>query len=295
MTETLLVTGASGKLGRHTVALLLEKGVAPQNIIATTREPSKLADFASQGVVVRRADFDAPDSLVEAFSGADRLALISTDALDVPGKRLAQQTAAVAAAKAAGVSHIYYTSMPNPVPDSPITFAGDHAGTEEAIVASGMTYTILRNSWYQENLAMSLPQAFATGQWFTSAGEGRTAHISHADAANALASAMLSGEVANQTFTLTGPEALTNAEIAALASEAAGKPIEVVNLTDDQLAEGMKAAGVPNFMVPVLIGFDANTRQGFTDLVTDDVEKLTGTKPRTIEAYLNENAAVLAG
>lgn len=295
MTNTLLVTGASGKLGRQTVELLLEKGAAADSIIATTRTPSKLDDLASRGVVVRKADFDSPDDLTQAFSGADRLALISTDALDMPGKRLAQQLAAVNAAKAAGVAHIFYTSMPNPVPESPITFAGDHAGTEDAIKDSGMTYTLVRNSWYQENLAMSLPQAFAQGQWFTSAAEGRTAHVSHADCANALACALISDEVAHQTFTLTGPVALTNAEIAAMASEAASKPLAVVNLPDEHLAAGMKEAGVPEFMVPFLIGFEANTREGFTDFTTNDVEKLTGQKPRSLQSYLQENAATLGG
>ncbi len=295
MTKTLLVTGASGKLGRQVVELLLEKGAPAESIIATTRAPAKLDDLAARGVVVRAADFDDPNNLIQAFAGADRLALISTDALDVPGKRLAQHSAAVDAAKTAGVTHVYYTSMPNPVPESPITFVGDHAGTEEAVKASGMTYTVLRNGWYQENLAMSLPQAFGQGQWFTSAGEGRTAHVSHADCANALASAMLSDEVANQTFTLTGPAALTTGEIAAMAAEAAGKPLAVVNLSDEHLAAGMRAAGVPEFMVPFLIGFEANTREGFTDVTTTDVEKLTGKKPLPLQRYLQENAAALAG
>lgn len=295
MTKSLLVTGASGKLGRQTVALLLENGTSAESIIATTRTPSKLEDLAARGVTVRKADFDTPEDLAQAFAGADRLALISTDAMDAPGQRMIQHLAAVNAAKAAGVTHIYYTSMPNPVPESAITFVGDHAGTEDAVKASGMTYTVLRNSWYQENLAMTLPQAFGQGQWFTSAGEGRTAHVSHADCANALASALLSDEVADQIFTLTGPAALTNAEIAALAAEAAGKPLAVVNLTDEQLAGGMQAAGVPDFMVPFLIGFEANTRGGFTDFTTTDVEMLTGQKPRSLQSYLQENAAALAG
>ena len=119
--------------------------------------------------------------------------------------------------------------------------------------------------------------------------------MSHADCANALASAMLSDEVANQTFTLTGPAALTTGEIAAMAAEAAGKPLAVVNLSDEHLAAGMRAAGVPEFMVPFLIGFEANTREGFTDVTTTDVEKLTGKKPLPLQRYLQENAAALAG
>lgn len=294
MTDTLLVTGASGKLGQRVVQLLLDRGVAPARIIATTRDTTKLASFAEAGVDVRHADFDAPDSLPAAFAGADRLALISTDAVAVPGQRLAQQTAAVAAAKEAGVAHIFYTSMPKPIPTSPITFAGDHAGTEEAIKASGMTYTILRNSWYQENLAMALPQAFATGQWFSSAGAGRISHVAHEDCAEALAAALLSDEVANATFTLTGPATFDTEEIAAMAAKAAGAPITVVHLSDADLSAGLSAAGLPDFMVPFLVGFDANTRAGLTDFVTDDVERLTGHKPRPLAAYLEAAAPAMA-
>ncbi len=282
----LLVTGASGKLGKTAVSLILEQGVAPSDIIATTRDVSKLADFAAKGVDVRAADFDDPSSLETAFVGADRIALISTDAVDVPGKRLKQHQTAVAAAKAAGIKHIVYTSMPNPGPESKITFAGDHRGTEEAIKASGMTYTILRNSWYQENLFMSLPAAFQSGKWYTSTDGGKLAHIAHADCAAALAAALASDNTASETLTLTGPQSLSYAEIAALASEATGKSLDVVNLTDEQLAEGMKAAGVPEFMLPFLLGIEANVREGQFDVLTDDFEKLTGRKPSTLKDFL---------
>lgn len=291
MTNKLLVTGASGKLGRHVVEILLAKGILPSDIIATTREPAKLAEFSAKGVDVRKADFDDAASLAAAFAGADRLALISTDALGTPGLRLTQHRNAVAAAKAAGVKHIIYTSMPNPVVGSKITFAGDHRGTEEAIEASGMSYTILRNTWYQENLLMSLPNALAAGQWFTSAGNGRTAHVAHDDCAEALAAALASSETASRVYTLTGPEALTNTEIATIASDVLGKPFAVINLTDEQLAEGMKANGVPEFMVPFLIGFEANTREGGVDIVTGDVEALTGHKPRTMKAFFEASKA----
>jgi NAD(P)H dehydrogenase (quinone) len=291
MGNKLLVTGASGKLGRSVLDNLLASGVAPADIMATTRDISKLSEYAGKGIDVRKADFDDPATLTAAFSGAVRLALISTDAVGVPGLRLKQHVAAVEAAKAAGVKHIVYTSMPNPVPESKITFAGDHRGTEEAIKASGLTYTILRNSWYQENLFMNLPQALASGQWFTSAGEGKVAHISHADCAAALAAALASEETANVTYTLTGPEKLTTSEIATIAREVLGKPLEVINLTDEQLADGMTAAGVPDFMVPFLIGFDANTRDGGIDILTDDVKRLTGRSPSTIRAFFEANKA----
>ena len=293
MTETLLVTGVSGKLGRKTVDLLLEKGVAASRLIATTRDPSKLDDLAAKGVQVRAADFDDASGLPKAFEGADRVAIISTDALGVPGKRLSQHQIAVAAAKTAGVGHVIYTSMPNPVPESLIPFAGDHRGTEEAILASGMAYTILRNGWYQENLFFSLPSAFGMGQLFTSAGAGKCAHVAHDDCANALAAALMSDDVAGKTFTLTGPEALTMAELGALAAEATGKDLAVINVTDDQFAAGMKAAGVPDVYADLLVAFDANTREGFVDIVTHDVETLTGQAPKPLTAFLGESAGAL--
>src|SRR5436190_8513588 len=124
---TLLVTGASGQLGRRVVELLLEKGAS--SIIATTRTPEKLADFAARGVVVRPADFDDPDSLARAFAGAERLLMISAQIFDLEGTRLRQHLNAVRAAGAAGVKHAIYTSLVNPGSESPILLAPDHAGT----------------------------------------------------------------------------------------------------------------------------------------------------------------------
>jgi NAD(P)H dehydrogenase (quinone) len=292
MSDTLLVTGASGHLGRLVLDHLLADGIDAGRIVATTRDPSKLADYAARGIEVRKADFAEPASLAEAFRGVDRVALISTDAI---GQRLDQHKAAIAAAKAAGVNHIVYTSMPNPTPESLITFAAEHRGTEEALAASGLGYTILRNAWYQENMFMNLPQVLASGQWYTSAGDGKVSHISRDDCAAALAKALAADTTESRTYTLTGPDALTTAEIAAMASAATGKPITVIQLTDDQLAGGMKAAGVPDFLVPFLVGFDANTRVGGADIVTGDFEALTGRKPRPFKTFFEQSKAALLG
>ena len=290
---TFLVTGANGKLGRHVTQLLLdaqkgENGVG--TVIAASRDPSKLADLAAKGAETRRADFDDPASLAEAFKGIDRLLLISTDSLG-SGQRLAQHTAAIAAAKAAGVGHVVYTSMPKPE-TSVVTFASDHLGTENTIKASGLPYTILRNSWYQENLSTALPPALKSGQWYSSAGDGRIPHIAHADCARAAAGALIKAP-ANQTFTLTGPELLSTQQIAALAAEVTGKPIKVIELTDEELAAGMKHAGVPEALIPMLVSFDTTTRQGGFDVLTDDVETLTGQKPTSLKAFLTANAQAL--
>ena len=197
---TFLVTGANGKLGRHVTQLLLSAKAG--TVIAASRDPSKLADLAEKGAQTRRADFDDPASLAEAFKGVDRLLLISTDGM-APGQRLAQHAAAIAAAKTAGVGHVVYTSMPKPE-TSAVSFASDHLGTENTLKASGLAYTILRNSWYQENLFLALPPALKSGQWYSSAGDGKIPHIAHADCARAAAAALIQAPV-DRTFTLTGP------------------------------------------------------------------------------------------
>ena len=297
MTETLLVTGASGQLGRAVINHLLEaQKVAPASIIATTRDPENLADLAARGVIVRAADFNDKASLEKAFDGADRVLIISTGDLDLKtGRRLKQHETAVAAAKAAGVSHLLYTSMPNPEPGSPVLFAGDHYGTEEAIKASGIAYTIFRNGWYQENLFMSLPHAIASGKWYTSAADGRIAHGARDDMAAAIAAGLASGSKESHIYTLTGPQAYTTNEIAALVSEVTGKPLEVVQLPDEALTEGVKAAGVPEDFARIIVSFDANTRAGRIAEVTDAVEKLSGRKSRTLKQFLEANKTALLG
>ena len=284
---TLFVAGAGGKLGRRVVELLLERGYAGK-IIAGSRHPEKL-NFS--GVETRKADYGDVPGFITALDGVDRLLLISIDVLGP--SRTALQTSAVAAAKAAGVKHIVYTSMPAPEPASPIPFASEHLGTEEAIKASGVGYTILRMNWYAENLLSSLPSALQSGKWYTSAGGGALAHVSREDTARAAAGALLTGD-ASRTLTVTGPAALTSREIAAVASEVTGKPIEVVDVTDEQLAAGAVAAGVPEPVVHgFIVPFDANTRLGRVALTTNAVETLWGEKPQGLKAFLEANKAAL--
>ena len=297
MTETLLVTGASGQLGRGVIRYLLDTHkIPPARIIATTRNPESLADLAASGVVVRAADFNDAASLETAFKGADKVLIISTGDLDLKsGRRLKQHENAVAAAKNAGVSHLLYTSMPNPEPVSPVLFADDHYSTEQAIKGSGIPYTIFRNGWYQENLILALPHAIASGRWYTSAGEGRIAHGARDDMAAAIAAGLASGSTDSMTYTLTGPHAYTTAEIAALVSEVTGKPLEVIQVPDEALTEGVKAAGVPEDFADVVVSFDVNTRSGRIAMVTDAIETLSGRKPQTLKQFLEANKAALAG
>ena len=289
MAHSLLVTGAAGHLGRLVVENLLAAGGT--RVIAGSRDPAKLADLKAKGAEVRRVDFDDAASLSSAFAGVDRLVIVSTDALDAAGTRLRQHSAAIAAAKAAGVKRIVYTSMLNPDAPSAITFAHDHFGTEQALKASSVPHTILRVSWYQENLKMALPAAFASGQWFSAAGQGRLSHIARADVAAAAAAALRAPDGPSQTLDLTGDALRTTDEIAALAAQVVGKPLQVVHVTDEQLAAGLAAHGVPAPMIPFIVGFDTNTRQGKMDVASDAFLSLTGRDPRTLAEYFAANMA----
>ena len=289
-TPTFLVTGASGHLGRRVVELLLEAKAG--KTIAATRDPAKLADLAAKGAETRRADFDDPASLDAAFRGVDRLLIVSTDAIGAPGLRLRQHKAAVDAAARAHVGHVVYTSMPNPEPGSLIPFAPDHYETEQALAKSGLAHTILRVAWYAEKLLRSLPSILATGKWHSSAGEGRVANVARDDVARAAAAALT--KAPGGKLDITGPELLTTRQIAAMVAAVFAKPVEVVPVSDEQLLVGLVAAGVPKAFAELGVAFDANTRAGKVDLVSDAVAKLTGKPPAPLRDVLAANKSALA-
>lgn len=289
----ILVTGATGQLGRLIVSHLIDsQGVEPANIVAGTRDTSKAADLAARGIDIRRVDFNDATTMATAFAGIDCLLIISTDELGVPGKRLAQHKTAVEAAAKAGVGRIFYTSLPE-AEASPVAFAPDHFGTEEAIRASGLPFTILRNSWYMENLFLALPHALASGSWYTSEGDGKTAYIAREDIARATAAALAHPVPESVVYTLSGERAYSKAEIAALVSQATGKPLAVVPLSDEQLMQGMIAAGVPAAFAPTFVSFDTATRAGKLGVITDDARRLAGVPLMTLEQFIKDNAAAL--
>lgn len=296
MSDTLLVTGASGHLGQRVITHLLDTLKVPASrIIATTRKPEGLAAFAARGVTVRQADFDDAASLATAFAGAQRLLLLSTDAIDRPGRRLAQHKNALAAAAKAGVKHVVYTSMPLPE-GSPLLIAPDHDGTEKALAASPMSWTILRNCWYMENLFMSLPSALASGQWYSAAGDGKVAYIARDDLARAAATTLASGDTSNTTVTLTGSEAFSAEAVAKQVATAVGKPLTVIHVPLEGLIQGMVAAtGMPEAMAAVFASFDTNTKAGRVAAVTGDYRKLTGIPPMKFADWLAANKSALLG
>jgi NAD(P)H dehydrogenase (quinone) len=288
--RTLFVTGASGHLGRRVVELLLEK--AAGKIVAGTRKPERLADLAARGVVVRHADFDDPKGLEEALAGVDRVLIISTDAIDRPGRRLAQHRAAVAAAANARVKHAVYTSMPNPE-TSPVVFAPDHLGTEQALQASAMSWTILRNCWYTEFLIPALAAAVASGKLTAATGQGGAPYVTREDCARAAAAALASNDASNRTWNITGPALATWTELAKFASELTGRPVTYVPVDAAERTAQLIALGTPEPIAKMLVSGQLAVAQGKMGTPTTAVKELTGREPASVPEFLSAHRAAL--
>lgn len=285
--STMLITGASGHLGQSVLSHLLGSlNVPAHRVMAATRSPARLAAWAARGVGVRVADFDDERSLTCAFRGADRVLLISTD-IDRPGHRLQQHERAIAAAERAGVSHLIYTSMPEPR-RSLVLFAPDHAETEMALAASTLAnWTVLRNHWYFENLLRLLPGVLARGgAWPSAAGDGKLADIARDDLALAAAQVLATARPQKAIYTLSGAEALTTEQQVRHLSAAIGQPLRRVPVSSDELVKGLVSAGVPEPFARMLASFDDNTAAGHMGQVSDDFEKLVGRPPRTLVSWL---------
>ena len=286
----ILVGGASGQLGRLILQELVDRGVKPADIVATSRSPAALADWAERGVEVRAADYDKPGPDLEAaFKGVARALIISTtpEAPYVKGKRFRQQRTAIDAAVAAGVGHVFYTSAPNPESPTPAIWKEDHHLTEQHLQASGVTWTVLRHwEWPDWHLEENWLPAVATGDFYTGAGTGRIAHITREDTAAADAGALLSNDVANRVVDVTGPESLNADEIVGMLGELTGRDIAVHHLEPSEIVPHLQAQGVNPLFVPIFEMMAATVRQGKFDRVTPDAERLAGRPTTRLRDFL---------
>jgi len=288
---TIAITGASGQLGRLTAEALLEK-TSPSDVVLVTRNPDAIADLASRGADVRRGDFDDPASLRAAFEGVERLLLISTL---VFGARVKQHRAAIDAARAAGVALIAYTGIGNPSHSNPGVAARDHRETEEAMLASGMDWTFLRNGIYADHLLIGAGAAVATGRLITNDGEGRTAFVARADCAAAAAAVLTGDGHERKAYDITSEDALTAADVAALFTELSGKTVEAAYVNDDEwIAAMVEHAGMPEQLAKDLATFGIAARRGYLGAVSTAVEELTGREPVSVRAVLEARRAELA-
>jgi len=276
----ILITGASGKLGQLVVETLIQKG--EKNFIVTTRNPEKLMSLTKQGIEVRAADFTDSRTLKEAFRGADRLLLISTDAI---GSRIEQHKNAIVAAKNAGVQHIIYTSWPDPE-KSVAAVSAEHLATEKLIKESGMKYTILRNYAYAENLLMSLPNALEMGAYYGVAGDGKVAYVTRHDCAQAAVGALLSNENVNSTLNISGAKAYSYSEVMNLVEEVTGKKVPYIDLTEKDFKSALVKSGLPEQFASLLVSFDLSYKNRDLEGISTAFEKLVGKKPTDLKEFL---------
>ncbi|MER5222060.1 SDR family oxidoreductase [Streptomyces flaveus] len=271
---SIIVTGATGHLGRFVIEGLLEKVPADQ-ITAVVRSEEKAAGFAARGVKLAVADYNAPETFEGVFSAGDKVLLISGNEFDKG--RVGQHKVVLEAAKAAEVALLAYTSAPGSLTAA---LADDHRGTEAAILESGVTYTLLRNGWYNENYTESLAPVLEHGAVVQAAGDGKVSSAARADYA-AAAVAVLTGEGhENKTYELGGDTAWGFAEYAAEVAKQTGKEIAYSPVSVEAFTGILTGAGLPEPLAATIAGVDASVEKGELVVTSGDLSRLTG-RPTT--------------
>ena len=258
----IVVTGATGQLGRQVVERLTEM-VSPSTIAVSVRDPEKAAGMAAAGIEVRKSDFTDHDSMVRAFAGADKVLMISTRGPDV----VAEHLGAVAAAAAAGVPHVVYTSGTQA---EGTATASVHKQTEDAIRSAGATYTFLRNNLYADVLVREVLGAIEAGVLSSPAGDGRVGAVTRSDCAAVAASVLATSGHEDRIYDITGPDSVGWLDLAAVASEAAGHDVPYAPVSLDEFAGGPNA---------VMADYYGGISRGGYDIVSDAVLDITGRPP----------------
>ncbi len=271
---TILVTGATGQLGRLVIDSLLERGAS--SIVAGVRDAAKASDLAARGVRLAVLDYNDPATLTAALDGVDSVLLISSSEV---GKRAAQHSAVIDAAVAAGVSKFVYTSAPKAT-TTDLVLAPEHKATEEAIAASGLPAVILRNNWYTENYAGDLATAAATGLLSSGVGDARVASASRKDFADAAAVVLLEDGHIGEVYELGGDVAWTYTDLAAALSEVTGREVEYRAVTFDEQLAALQAAGLDEGTAGFVAALDAGIAGGALADTDGTLSRLIG-RPTT--------------
>ena len=279
----IIVTGATGKLGRAIVDGLL-KNISPDKIGVSVRDPEKADDLQKLGVRVRKGDFGDSKSLRDAFEGASQVLIVSSNSAGASAVELHRN--AIEAAKASGAQRILYTSHMGSNPNSLFAPMRDHAATEELLKTSGVAFTSLRNGFYAESGLMLLGDAFQTGT-VVAPEDGPVSWTTHADLADATVIALTTeGRLDGLTPPLTAMEALDLDKIAEVASKLAGREIKRVTVTDEEYRASMIAHGVPEMRVDLTMGLFAASRRGEFAAVDPTLESLLGRPAISMEDFL---------
>ncbi|WP_301799979.1 SDR family oxidoreductase [Nocardioides sp. ChNu-153] len=276
MNMAIVVTAASGQLGRLVVEALLQRGVAADEVLATARDTAKVADLAARGVRTARLDYSDVDGSV--LGAGDVLLLVSSSEV---GRRTEQHRNVIEAARAAGVARIAYTSAPA-ADTSPLVVAPEHKATEELLRASGVPSTLLRNGWYTENYQPAFAQARATGRIAAAAGDGRVASVERAELAEAAAVVLTTEGHEGAVLELVGQEAWSHAELAAAFGEVLGTEVAYDALPAEEYRQVLLGAGLDEGTAGFLVAADTNIADGVLAPTGDDLARLLGRAPRTL-------------
>jgi NAD(P)H dehydrogenase (quinone) len=269
---SIVITGATGQLGRHVISSLLRLDVPLPDLVAAGRNEDKLGALRELDLATVRVDYTDPATLDEAFAGADTVLLVSSSEV---GVRVPQHRNAVDAAVRAGVSRLVYTSALG-ADRGKLLLADEHLATEQAIADSGLPYTIVRNGWYTENFEPALRHAETTGVVLASAGDGRVASATREDYAEAIAAVLAQDGHAGQTYELSGDVAWSFDELAAALTEVLDREVTYRRLTPEQHLAELERTGVDEDTARFLVALDANIEDGALDLVTGDLSRLLG-------------------
>lgn len=254
----IVVTGATGQLGRLVIAQLIARGVPAANIVAAVRTPAKAAELAALGLQVREADYTRPATLAAAFKGAERVLLISSSEV---GQRLPQHRAVIDAAREARVGQLVYTSLLR-ADSSPLGLAAEHKATEALIASSGLPHVLLRNGWYTENYLASVAPALLHGAFIGAAGSGRIASATRADYAAAAAAVLAQPVGGNRTYELAGDTSYTLAELVAELNRQTGRTVVYQDLPQQAFEAALVGAGLPAPFAALLVDSDAGAAKG---------------------------------
>ena len=283
----IVVTGATGQLGRLVIQQLIERGVPASNIVAAVRTPAKAADLAALGLQVREADYTRPATLAAAFKGAERVLLISSSEV---GQRLPQHRAVIDAAREARVGQLVYTSLLR-ADTSPLGLAAEHKATEALIVASGLPHVLLRNGWYTENYLASVPPALQHGAFIGSVGTGRIASATRADYAAAAAAVLAQPVGGNRSYELAGDTSYTLAEFVAELNRQTGRSVVYQDLPQKDFEGALVGAGLPAPFAALLADSDAGAAKG---ALFDDGHQLSALIGRPTTPLADAMKAALA-
>lgn len=282
---SIVVTGATGHLGRLVVESLLERGVAPTDVVATGRSVERLADLAERGVRVEALDFDAVPGSAPWLAAGDVVLLVSGSEL---GRRVEQHAAVVDLARRSGAARIVYTSAPA-ADDTTLALAPEHAATERVIRDSGLPFTLLRNGWYTENYLPAFEQARATGVVAGSAGDGRIASAPRSDYAAAAAAVLTTDGHEYAVYELSGDVAWSFDELAGAFGAALGREVTYQRLSPEAHRQVLLDAGLDEGTAGFVVALDRDAADGLLAVTTGELAKLIGRPtvpmPETVSSW----------